>query len=192
MLTIVRNSKIKVNIRGVAVLAVAVVAGALIASLPVTIDGGSLGHKTALAVGNGNGNGGVGSAGQGKGATNGGLGGDSSGLRSLNSARADTQAFVHANRDHSPVGQLATYMEAIVAYLAAVDADDEEAAALALGDAAAALQAAANGGIIDADVLDAVNELLDGKYGGFTHDADAVDPLDPVHGTEPDVLLAIP
>ncbi len=189
MLTMSRISGIKGSIRTVAVFAAAVVAGALFASLPVTIDGGSFDINAAQAVGNGNGNGGVGQ-GDGRGATNGSVGGEtSSKMGSLNSARADAQAFLNASSD-STIGKLADAYDDLMAYLDAVavldalqaaydllDPESAEAIALledialaqidvdtAVTDATAALMDAANkDGMIDADVVDAVAGLMEGK-----------------------------
>ncbi len=192
MLTMLRISGIKGSIRTVVVFAAAVVAGALFASLPVTIDGGSFDLNSALAVGNGNGNGGVGQ-GDGRGAVNGGLGGDlSSSMGSLNSARADATAFANASSD-STIGNLTDASDDLMAYLDAVTAletlqteygalslEDQEGAAgeallediadaednveAALADATDALMDAANkDGMIDADVVDAVAGLMEGK-----------------------------
>lgn len=100
---------------------------------------------------------------------------------SLNATNASSTAFEHANR-RSRVGALAAYMDAMQDYAAAVDSGDVAAQEAALDAAAAALADAANKNIaIDAGVVDAVNEALDGKQAGFEHSGE---PGDPIHDAE--------
>lgn len=102
-------------------------------------------------------------------------------LGSLNAAHASETAFANAS-EGSVVGILSAYMEDIKAYLDALDGSEAEQDA-ALEDAAADLADAANkDDQLDAETIDALNTLLDGKGDGFTHDA--VDG-DPVHDAEP-------
>lgn len=181
-----------------------------------------------------------GNPGQAKGhAENGGPAGTNNGngnLASLNAAHTSAQGLAHANRDHSRVGMLASYMDAMVVYemayeaiseedwdtynqliddisgidddiaglqadIDALDPNDadyeadkqaledqiadlesdkaalqEEADAItaeidaAAEDAAGNLAGAANkDGLIDANVVHEVNNLLDGKSDDFTH-----------------------
>lgn len=102
-------------------------------------------------------------------------------LGSLNAAHASETAFANASED-SVVGKLSAYMEDIKAYLDSLDGSEDEQNA-ALEAAAADLADAANKDeLLDAETIDALNTLLDGKADGFTHDA--VDG-DPVHDAEP-------
>ena len=80
------------------------------------------------------------------------------------------------------IGALRDYMDSLVAFVFGGDAQD------AL-DAADALQRAANkDALIDPGVIDAVNELLDGKSEDFSHDNVAGDP---VHESEDDIFNLI-
>lgn len=101
-------------------------------------------------------------------------------LGSLNAAHASEAAFANASED-SVVGRLSAYMEDMKAYLDSLGGSDGEQNA-ALEAAAADLAGAANKDTkLNADTIDAVNALLDGKADGFTHEA--VDG-DPVHDAE--------
>lgn len=171
---------------------------AFFAAIPLTLDQSGLHSAAALAgKGNGhdNGRGGGRSNGNGHGHGQGhnkagddGIlldsGNDGTGTKlpgSLNAANASPSAFEHANRRSRP-GALDAYMDAMSDYAAALESGDTAAQEAALDDAAAALADAANKDIaIDAGVVDAVNQALDGKQDGFEHTGE---PGDPIHDAE--------
>jgi len=103
---------------------------------------------------------------------------------SLNATNASPRALERANR-RSRVGALGAYMDAMADYADAVDSGDVAAQEAALDAAAAALADAANKDIaIDAGVVDAVNQALDGKQDGFEHTGE---PGDPIHEAEQEI-----
>jgi hypothetical protein len=187
--------------------AVAALAFGLFLSTPLTADLGATGAitldlKAAYAKGgNGGGNGGGnrgsnGAAGS-YSANGNGKGAMASTLGSLNAAHASSQAFDHANRN-SRVGALADYMDAMTDYRDAIADLNAYMASLAVGEepeadllgpleaavdeafdrAVGSLEDAANkDSLIDADVVHAVNEMLNGKSADFSHenlDGDAI------------------
>lgn len=102
-------------------------------------------------------------------------------LGSLNAAHAAPQAFENAS-GNSVIGALRDYMASLVDFVFGGDPQDAQ-------DAADALERAANKDeLIAATVIDRVNELLDGKRAGFSHEAESGDPI---HESEDDIYLLI-
>lgn len=97
-------------------------------------------------------------------------------LGALNAAHASEAAFANAS-EQSVIGKLSAYMDEIKAYLETLGGTEAEQNA-ALEAAADDLADAANKDTeIDAETVDAVNTLLDGKAHGFTHEATDGDPV---------------
>ncbi len=107
---------------------------------------------------------------------------------SLNAAHASPRALDRAS-DRSRVGALGAYMDAMRDYVDALANGTEADQQAALDAAAAALADAANKDhLIDAQVVDAVNAMLDGKKSGFSHTAVAGDPI---HDAESEIANRI-
>lgn len=173
----------------------AVAAAVFFTAAPLTLDQSGL-HSAAALAGKGNGkdNGNGGDHGRGAGNANGhsqagfaaGSLNGNNGTKvklpgSLNATNASPTALERANR-RSRVGALGAYMDAMSDYADAVESGDVDAQEAALDAAAAALADAANKDVaIDAGVVDAVNQALDGKQEGFDHTGE---PGDPIHEAE--------
>lgn len=174
------------------ILASALAVALFVTAMPLTLDQSGL-HSASALAGKGKGNGNGGDRGRGAGNANGhskaGFGGvatHANGSKvklpgSLNATNASSRGIEHANRRSRP-GALGAYMDAMRDYAAAVESGDADAQEAALDAAAAALADAANKDIaIDAGVVDAVNQALDGKAEGFDHTGE---PGDPIHEAE--------
>lgn len=106
-----------------------------------------------------------------------GTGATAGALGALNAAHASGSAFANAS-ENSVVGKLSAYMDDMAAYLDALIDGGEAEQDAALQAAAGHLADAANKDeLVDADLIHAVNTLLDGKADGFTHEGTAGDPV---------------